>query len=83
MRSPAPSRRRRREFRQAKKSRCRFCKDGVDDINYKDLNRLRKLITGRGLLMSRKRSGNCAPCQRKVRTAVKRARFLGLLPYED
>ena len=83
MNRPVRSRRRRRNFRQAKKSRCRFCNDGVDNIDYKDLNRLRKLITGRGLLMSRKRSGNCAPCQRKVRTAVKRARFLGLFPYED
>jgi len=83
MRSPSRSRRKRKRFTQRKRSRCRFCKDGITDISYKDVHRLQKLITGRGLLMSRKRSGNCASCQRKVKKAVKQARFLGLFPYEE
>ena len=42
---------------------------------------LKKLMTGQGKLFSRKRSGLCAAYQRAVATAVKRARFMGLLPY--
>jgi len=40
-----------------------------------------KLLTGQGKIFSRKRSGNCASHQRSVKTAVKRARTMGLLPY--
>ena len=74
-------RKRTRRYRPKKKQRCRFCQDGVTHIDYKDIDRLRKLITARGKLMARKRSGNCAKCQRQVRIAVKRARFLALLPH--
>lgn len=63
------------------KSRCRFCKARVRAVDYKDANTLRKLLTGQGKIFSRKRSGNCAAHQRAVRVAVKRARFMGLLPY--
>ena len=49
--------------------------------DYKDIDVLQKLLTNRGKIFSRKRSGNCAGCQRKVKTAVKRARFMALLPY--
>ncbi len=60
---------------------CRFCRDKVKYIDYKDLDTLGKLLTQRGKMFSRKRSGNCAGCQRKVQAAVKRARFMSLLPY--
>jgi small subunit ribosomal protein S18 len=50
-------------------------------VDYKDVGNLKKLITSHGKLYSRKRSGLCAPYQRAVSVAVKRARFLGLLPY--
>jgi small subunit ribosomal protein S18 len=67
------------------KSRCRFCtKEGCPRpafVDYKDVQGLKKLTTGQGKLYSRKRSGNCAPFQRAVATAVKRARFMALLPY--
>ena len=76
-------RKRAKRYRPKKKPRCRFCLDGIKHIDYKDIDRLRKLITVRGKLLPRKRSGNCAKCQRQVRTAIKRARFLALLPFVD
>ena len=72
----------RRKYRRPReKSRCRFCREGITSIDYKDIHLLHKLTTSQGKLFSRKRSGNCAKCQRMARTAIKRARFLGLMPY--
>ena len=61
-------------------TRCRFCKDKAV-IDYKDVRTLQKLSTPQGKLYSRKRSGTCAYHQRRVKQAVKRARFMALLPY--
>jgi len=67
------------------KTRCRFCtKEGCPRpafVDYKDVGSLKKLMTNQGKLFSRKRSGLCATYQRAVSMAVKRARFMGLLPY--
>ncbi len=72
----------RSKFRRPReKSRCRFCREGVTQIDYKDVGILQKLVTSQGKLFSRKRSGNCAKCQRLARAAIKRARFLALMPY--
>ena len=60
---------------------CRFCRDKIEYIDYKDLDSLSKLLTQRGKIFSRKRSGNCSSCQRKAQNAIKRARYLGLLPF--
>lgn len=65
----------------SERTECRFCRERIDHIDYKDLERLQKLITQRGKIFSRKRSGNCAGCQRKAQNAIKRARFMALLPY--
>lgn len=62
-------------------TQCRFCREGSSYIDYKDVDTLSKLLTNRGKIFSRKRSGNCAGCQRKVKRAIKRARFMALLPY--
>ena len=62
-------------------TQCRFCRGGVKYIDYKDVDTLQKLLTNRGKIYSRKRSGNCAGCQRKAKAAIKRARFMALLPY--
>jgi small subunit ribosomal protein S18 len=65
-------------------ARCRFCKDKDKDkgfVDYKDVRMLQKLSTPQGKLYSRKRSGTCAYHQRRVKQAVKRARFMALLPY--
>jgi small subunit ribosomal protein S18 len=53
----------------------------VKRVDYKDVRTLHKLNTPQGKLYSRKRSGTCAAHQRQVKRAVKRARFLALLPY--
>jgi len=62
-------------------SQCRFCRSKTKYVDYKDIEVLGKLLTHRGKIFSRKRSGNCAGCQRKVQMAIKRARFIGLLPF--
>ncbi len=64
-----------------RKKTCRFCANGVDVVDYKDIQVLYKLFTGHGKLYSAQRSGNCSKHQRQVKTAVKRARFLALAPY--
>lgn len=70
-----------RKFR--KDNRCRFCREKgkLSRVDYKDIHILQKLCTAQGKLFSRKRSGNCARHQRAVKIAVKRARFLALLPF--
>jgi small subunit ribosomal protein S18 len=62
-------------------TQCRFCRKGGGYIDYKDVDTLQKLLTNRGKIYSRKRSGNCAGCQRKAKRAIKRARYMALLPY--
>ncbi len=68
-----------RKFR--KDNRCRFCRDKTTYVDYKDIQVLQKLTTAQGKLFSRKRSGNCARHQRAVKRAIKRARYVALLPY--
>ncbi|MEW6170251.1 MAG: 30S ribosomal protein S18 [Candidatus Omnitrophota bacterium] len=64
-----------------RKKFCRFCIDEKSTpIDYKDVKRLERFITERGKMSSRRSSGNCAKHQRKIAEAVKRARFLALLP---
>jgi small subunit ribosomal protein S18 len=73
--------RRKKKARFQEQAKCRFCRDKVSEVDYKDLAVLTKLTTQQGKMFSRKRSGNCAKHQRSAKLAVKRARFLGLLPY--
>jgi small subunit ribosomal protein S18 len=73
--------RRKKYTKFRKDNRCRFCRDQVGEVDYKDLQVLFKLCTGQGKLYSRKRSGNCAYHQRSAQAAVKRARFMAMLPY--
>lgn len=61
--------------------RCRFCRDKVALVDYKDLDNLQRLMTSEGAIFSKKRSGNCSRHQRQVKHAIKRARTLALLPY--
>ena len=72
---------RRTKTRYREQSKCRFCRDKTLEIDYKDVNALIKLTTQQGKIFSRKRSGNCARHQRSARRAIKRARFMALLPY--
>lgn len=71
----------RRRSRFQEQAKCRFCREKVDEVDYKDTPRLSKLTTQQGKMFSRKRAGNCAKHQRSAKRAVKRARFLALMPY--
>ncbi|MCK4752634.1 MAG: 30S ribosomal protein S18 [Planctomycetes bacterium] len=62
-------------------TQCRFCRRSVEYVDYKEIDILQRLLTHRGKIYSRKRSGNCAGCQRKAKNAIKRARYMALLPY--
>jgi small subunit ribosomal protein S18 len=53
----------------------------VAAVDYKDLENLQRLMSSEAAIFSKKRSGNCSHHQRMVKQAVKRARFLALLPY--
>ena len=62
-------------------TRCRFCREGIDKVDYKDLDMLRKLLSREARMFSRKRSGNCSRHQRMVKRAIKQARYMALMPY--
>ena len=70
-----------KKFTKFRERRCRFQALGVEFVDWKDTATLQRLCSGQGKLLSRKRSGTSARFQRMVRQAVKRARFMGLLPY--
>ena len=60
---------------------CKFCSDKIDDINYKDVKLLMPFVPERAKILPRRISGTCALHQRKLRTALMRARQLALIPY--
>ncbi|MEG0750917.1 MAG: 30S ribosomal protein S18 [Oscillospiraceae bacterium] len=60
---------------------CQFCVDRAGDIDYKDVNRLRKYISERAKIIPRRVTGTCARHQRDLTIAIKRARQIALLPY--
>lgn len=71
----------RERVRRPRKKVCVFCVDKVEDIDYKEIGRLRKFVTERGKILPRRISGNCAKHQRQLTSAIKRARSIALLPY--
>jgi small subunit ribosomal protein S18 len=60
---------------------CQYCRDKVEFVDYKDVATLRKFISERGKIRSRRITGACRRHQNQIATAVKRARELALLPY--
>ncbi len=62
---------------------CRFTAEGIEEIDYKDLDLLKQNITETGKIIPSRITGTKAHYQRQLATAVKRARFLALLPYTD
>jgi small subunit ribosomal protein S18 len=60
---------------------CKFCADKIDDINYKDVKLIGPFVPERGKILPRRISGTCAMHQRKLQTAIKRARQIALVPY--
>ena len=78
---PRPDRKRGRPVDPARRRYCHFCKDKVVLVDYKDLDALRRCISERGKIKSRRVTGTCRRHQRQVAVAVKRAREMALLPY--
>lgn len=60
---------------------CQFCADHIEKIDYKDVNRLRRYLSDRAKIEPRRKTGTCARHQRELSLALKRARFMALLPY--
>ncbi len=87
----AQIRKRKDKFRKFTERRAHACcrtQEELDDgrdkcklIDYKFLEPLQKVVTAQGKVFSRKRSGYCAKCQKTVKLAVKRARYMALMPY--
>lgn len=71
----------RQQFRRRKF--CRFTAENVTEIDYKDLNTLKQYVGESGKIVPSRITGTKARYQRQLATAVKRARFLSLLPYTD
>jgi len=69
------------KMRRAKRKVCSFCMDKSKEIDYKDINKLRKYVTERGKILPRRISGNCAKHQRELTAAIKKARNIALLPF--
>jgi small subunit ribosomal protein S18 len=67
--------------KKQKRKVCIFCKDRIDYVDFKDVGLLKKFVSDRGKIRSRRVSGNCVQHQRDVATAVKNAREMALLPF--
>jgi small subunit ribosomal protein S18 len=64
-----------------RKKNCWFCRNKIQDVDWKDANQLRRYVSEKGKIRSRRITGACRRHQRQVAVAVKRAREMALLPY--
>jgi small subunit ribosomal protein S18 len=78
---PRTSKKRGRPLDPSRRRFCHFCKEKIDEVDYKDSSALRRFISDRGKIKSPRVTGTCRRHQRQVATAVKRAREMALLPY--
>ena len=69
--------------KRQKKKVCIFCKEKIEYVDFKDVGLLKKFVSERGKIRSRRVSGNCTQHQRDVATAVKNAREMALLPFSS
>jgi small subunit ribosomal protein S18 len=69
--------------RRPRRKVCAFCADHIDNIDYKDAAKLKKFVSENGKILPRRMTGTCAKHQRKLTTAIKRARQMALLPYTE
>lgn len=74
-------RRRQPATAQPRRRNCHFCREKVEEIDYKNINQLRRYVSEKGKIRSRRITGACRKHQRQVAVAVKRAREMALLPY--
>ena len=70
-----------RRNRKSRKKVCAFCMDKIENIDYKDVPRLKRYLSDRAKLIPRRVTGTCARHQRQLTVAVKRARHVAFLPY--
>ena len=70
-----------RPKRVSKKKVCVFCADKSKVIDYKDVNTLKRYVTEKGKIVSRRQTGTCAMHQRELTTAIKRARNMAILTF--
>lgn len=70
-----------KKFKRFKARTCRFERLGVELVDWKDVATLQRLCTGQSKILARKRSGTSALFQRKVKVAIKYARYMALIPY--
>ena len=68
-------------MKRTRKKVCMFCADRVEKIDYKDIQRLKKCMTERSKILPRRVTGTCAYHQRELIKAIKRARYIALVPY--
>jgi small subunit ribosomal protein S18 len=62
---------------------CHYCVNNIDEVDYKDIRTIRRFINIYKKILPRKRTGFCSKHQRKLSTAIKRARTMALLPYTN
>ena len=79
--SARPGRVGRGDTKVLRRKSCLFCKDKVREVDYKNVEQLRRYTSDRGKIRSRRMSGACRRHQRQVAVAIKRAREMALLPY--
>jgi small subunit ribosomal protein S18 len=79
--SSSSSRKRNAPAGPGRRKSCFFCKSKVDEVDYKNVNELRRYVSEKGKIRNRRISGACRRHQRQVAVAVKRAREIALLPY--
>ena len=72
-----------RRYFPPKKKVCRFCQSNVKEIDYKNVDILKKYVPDRGKILPRRITGTCAFHQRKLTIAIKRARLMALLPFVE
>ena len=70
-----------RRNRKSRKKVCAFCMDKIENIDYKDVPKLKRYLSDRAKIIPRRVTGTCARHQRQLTVAVKRARHLAFLPY--
>lgn len=69
--------------RRRRRKVCAFCVDKIEQVDYKDVVRLRRFVNERGKMLPRRMTGNCAGHQRQLTVAVKRSRVLAMLPFQS
>ena len=67
--------------RKSRKKVCQFCVDKIQEIDYKDVAKLRRYVSERAKILPRRITGTCAKHQRQLTVAIKRARHIALLPF--